>query len=188
MLPTHTRPNTVPNVRRSADNKSQTNQNQHTNDQSSLLHGVLGRPNDPSSATRPTRWLDCSRDARAGFASAHGAAWSFDNLVTRHQSDGSFALAVAHPRSPDEPLHRCIKLLLTRRVDKGTSCLMNDDVTVRAWIRPPRPQFQPNTANRIRVEHADGDAKLSSQLLGCCSLLRRRAFGNANDREWPCIL
>ena len=28
--------------------------------------------NDPSSATRPTRALDCNRDARAGFAAAHG--------------------------------------------------------------------------------------------------------------------
>ena len=30
------------------------------------------RPNDPSSATRPTRAFDCNRDARAGFAAAHG--------------------------------------------------------------------------------------------------------------------
>ena len=30
------------------------------------------RPNDPSSATRPTRALDCNRGARAGFAAAHG--------------------------------------------------------------------------------------------------------------------
>ena len=29
-------------------------------------------PNDPSSATRPTRALDCNRDAMAGFAAAHG--------------------------------------------------------------------------------------------------------------------
>ena len=28
--------------------------------------------NDPSSATRPTRALDCNRDAMAGFAAAHG--------------------------------------------------------------------------------------------------------------------
>ena len=30
------------------------------------------RPNDPSSATRPTRALDCNLDAMAGFAAAHG--------------------------------------------------------------------------------------------------------------------
>ena len=30
------------------------------------------QPNDPSSATRPTRAFDCNRDARAGFAAAHG--------------------------------------------------------------------------------------------------------------------
>ena len=29
-------------------------------------------PNDPSSATRPTRAFDCNRDAMAGFAAAHG--------------------------------------------------------------------------------------------------------------------
>ena len=29
-------------------------------------------PNDPSSATRPTRASACNRDARAGFAAAHG--------------------------------------------------------------------------------------------------------------------
>ena len=30
------------------------------------------RPNDPSSATRPTRASDCNLDAMAGFAAAHG--------------------------------------------------------------------------------------------------------------------
>ena len=30
------------------------------------------QPNDPSSATRPTRALDCNLDAMAGFAAAHG--------------------------------------------------------------------------------------------------------------------
>ena len=29
-------------------------------------------PNDPSSATRPTKAFDCNRDAMAGFAAAHG--------------------------------------------------------------------------------------------------------------------
>ena len=29
-------------------------------------------PNDPSSATRPTRVFDCNLDAKAGFAAAHG--------------------------------------------------------------------------------------------------------------------
>jgi len=29
-------------------------------------------PNDASSATRPTRALDCNLDAMAGFAAAHG--------------------------------------------------------------------------------------------------------------------
>ena len=29
-------------------------------------------PNDPSSATRPARALDCNLDAMAGFAAAHG--------------------------------------------------------------------------------------------------------------------
>ena len=29
-------------------------------------------PNDPSSATRPTRASDCNREAMAGFAAAHG--------------------------------------------------------------------------------------------------------------------
>jgi hypothetical protein len=29
-------------------------------------------PNDPSSATRPTRASDCNQSARAGFAAAHG--------------------------------------------------------------------------------------------------------------------
>ena len=33
---------------------------------------TLAPPNDPSSATRPTRALDCNRDARAEFAAAHG--------------------------------------------------------------------------------------------------------------------
>src|SRR6266496_3207146 len=31
-----------------------------------------GMPNDPSSATRPTRALDCNLDAMAGFAAADG--------------------------------------------------------------------------------------------------------------------
>ena len=36
-------------------------------------HGMCAEtPNDPSSATRPTRALDCNRDAMAGFAAAHG--------------------------------------------------------------------------------------------------------------------
>jgi len=30
------------------------------------------RPNDPSSATRPTRAFDCNLDAMAEFAAAHG--------------------------------------------------------------------------------------------------------------------
>jgi hypothetical protein len=30
------------------------------------------KPNDPSSATRPTGRRDCNSDARAGFAAAHG--------------------------------------------------------------------------------------------------------------------
>ena len=34
-------------------------------------HGVKP-PNDPSSATRPTRASDCNLDAMAGFAAAHG--------------------------------------------------------------------------------------------------------------------
>src|SRR5438128_4301702 len=34
--------------------------------------GLLKTPNDPSSATRPARALDCNLDARAGFAAAHG--------------------------------------------------------------------------------------------------------------------
>ena len=29
-------------------------------------------PNDPSSATRPTRACDCNLDAMAGLAAAHG--------------------------------------------------------------------------------------------------------------------
>jgi hypothetical protein len=29
-------------------------------------------PNEPSSATRPTRRFDCNSDAMAGFAAAHG--------------------------------------------------------------------------------------------------------------------
>ena len=29
-------------------------------------------PNDPSSATRPTRGYDCNREVMAGFAAAHG--------------------------------------------------------------------------------------------------------------------
>src|SRR6266487_3541031 len=40
------------------------------------FHGkVRMSPNDPSSATRPTRGHDCNRDAMAGFAAAHG--WAF---------------------------------------------------------------------------------------------------------------
>jgi hypothetical protein len=35
------------------------------------VHGEKS-PNDPSSATRPTRACDCNRDAMAGFAAAHG--------------------------------------------------------------------------------------------------------------------
>jgi hypothetical protein len=33
---------------------------------------VMKSPNDPSSATRPTRACDCNLDAMAGFAAAHG--------------------------------------------------------------------------------------------------------------------
>ena len=33
---------------------------------------TLEMPNDPSSATRPTRRVDCNLDAMAGFAAAHG--------------------------------------------------------------------------------------------------------------------
>ena len=33
---------------------------------------VTAQPNDSSSTTRPTRALDCNRDAMAGFAAAHG--------------------------------------------------------------------------------------------------------------------
>ena len=33
---------------------------------------IARRPNDPSSATRPTRACDCNLDAMAGFAAAHG--------------------------------------------------------------------------------------------------------------------
>lgn len=36
--------------------------------------GVFLMPNDPSSATRPTKAFDCNRDATAGFAAAHGSA------------------------------------------------------------------------------------------------------------------
>ena len=36
-----------------------------------MLDGVVP-PNDPSSATRPTRRHDCNGDAMAGFAAAHG--------------------------------------------------------------------------------------------------------------------
>ena len=38
--------------------------------QSLLL--LIKKPNDPSSATRPTRASDCNRSAMAGFAAAHG--------------------------------------------------------------------------------------------------------------------
>ena len=37
-----------------------------------IVHGVRTPPNDPSSATRPTRASDCNRDAMAGFAAAPG--------------------------------------------------------------------------------------------------------------------
>ena len=33
--------------------------------------GMCAVPNDPSSATRPTRAFDCNLDAMAGFAAAH---------------------------------------------------------------------------------------------------------------------
>ncbi len=36
------------------------------------IGGDVKPPNDPSSATRPTRASDCNRDAMAGFAAAHG--------------------------------------------------------------------------------------------------------------------
>ena len=32
----------------------------------------LMTPNEPSSATRPARRVDCNREAMAGFAAAHG--------------------------------------------------------------------------------------------------------------------
>ena len=35
-------------------------------------HNDAMTPNDPSSATRPTRAMDCNSDAMAGFAAAHG--------------------------------------------------------------------------------------------------------------------
>ena len=37
-----------------------------------LLRARYGHINDPSSATRPTRRVDCNRSAMAGFAAAHG--------------------------------------------------------------------------------------------------------------------
>ena len=37
-----------------------------------IANDVILTPNDPSSATRPTRAFDCNRDAMAGFAGAHG--------------------------------------------------------------------------------------------------------------------
>ena len=37
-----------------------------------IANGVTARPNDPSSATRPTGRTNCNRDALAGFAAAHG--------------------------------------------------------------------------------------------------------------------
>src|SRR4051812_6350018 len=48
---------------RDADNNSKEQEN---------LARELHRPNDPSSATRPTRAFDCNLDAMAGFAAAHG--------------------------------------------------------------------------------------------------------------------
>ena len=36
------------------------------------VHGVTLMPNDPSSATRPTRRVDWNSSAMAGFAAAHG--------------------------------------------------------------------------------------------------------------------
>ena len=38
----------------------------------SYFGGVVEWPNDPSSATRPTRALACNREPMAGFAAAHG--------------------------------------------------------------------------------------------------------------------
>jgi len=38
----------------------------------SLVVVIAMTPNDPSSATRPTRGYDCNRSAMAGFAAAHG--------------------------------------------------------------------------------------------------------------------
>ena len=37
-----------------------------------IAHRCVKRPNDPSSATRPTRAFDCNRNAMAGFAAAPG--------------------------------------------------------------------------------------------------------------------
>ena len=44
------------------------------------------RSNDPSSATRRTGRVDCYRDARAGFAAAHGSAIILDRYRP-HMSD-----------------------------------------------------------------------------------------------------
>ena len=55
-------------------------------DAAEIVHGVddpalelaivhrrdAAQPNDPSSATRPTKRVDCNLDAMAGFAAAHG--------------------------------------------------------------------------------------------------------------------
>ena len=37
-----------------------------------IFHSGAKRPNDPSSATRPTGRVDCNREPGAGFAAAHG--------------------------------------------------------------------------------------------------------------------
>ena len=37
-----------------------------------LFANIRSMPNDPSSATRPTRAFACNLDAMAGFAAAHG--------------------------------------------------------------------------------------------------------------------
>ena len=54
----------------------------------SCFHGgvVVERPNDPSSATRPTRACDCTRDAQAGLDAMKGLSERSQRGYTRGES------------------------------------------------------------------------------------------------------
>lgn len=82
-------------------------------------------PNDPSSATRPTRRYDCNRDAHAGLSAAHGHALSLRNITPSRTTKLNAAKPLPNPQcrcvnsgkrqreksAPKDPVERCREIL-----------------------------------------------------------------------------